>query len=176
MTARNSDPEAAPANTVVVGRIGGPHGVVGAVHVTSFTDPPENIVHYRPWLLVEGSSARQVEVQRVKAHGTGFVAQLAGIGDRDRAQALAGTLIAVSREALPELPAGEEYYWEDLVGLEVVDTAGNSLGTVVRMLSTGAHDLLVIGDDELLIPFVAAFVLEVDLAGRRMVVEWSEPE
>ncbi|MFU8815714.1 MAG: ribosome maturation factor RimM [Pseudomonadales bacterium] len=176
MSARKSDLESTTAQTVVVGRIGAAHGVAGAMHVTSFTVPPENILEYRPWLLEDGGGYREVKVRSLKVHGTGFVAQLAGIEDRDRAQALAGTLIAVPRDALPALDPDEEYYWQDLVGLTVVNTAGSELGEVVRLLSTGAHDLLVVGADETLIPFVAAFVLEVDLAGRRILVEWSEPE
>jgi 16S rRNA processing protein RimM len=166
----------APANLVVVGRIGAAHGVGGAMHITSFTEPPDNIARYRPWLLGESASFRQVTVETVKPHGKGFVARLAGITDREQAQSLAGLLIAVARQSLPALPSGEEYYWRDLVGLTVCDRAGRNYGKVVRMLDTGVHDVLVIaGEQETLIPFVADFVLEVDLAGGRILVEWSDP-
>jgi 16S rRNA processing protein RimM len=160
----------------VVGRLGAAHGVAGAMHITSFTQPPDNIQRYRPWLIGEGASFRQVKVESVKSHGNGFVAKLDGITDRDQAQALAGTLIAVNRQALPELPLGQEYYWRDLIGLTVVDEAGRNFGKVARMLDTGVHDVLVIeGDQETLIPFVAEFVLEVDLAGGIILVTWSDP-
>lgn len=160
----------------MIGRLGAAHGVAGAMHVTSFTEPPDNIAHYRPWLLGEGACFRPVQVQSVKPHGKGFVAQLAGITDREQAQALTGSLIAVARQSLPALPPGEEYYWRDLIGLAVVDGAGRDYGTVVQMLDTGVHDVLVIaGERETLIPFVAEFVLEVDLAGRRILVAWADP-
>lgn len=174
-----TDTETSDRELVIVGRIGAPHGVAGAVRVTSATQPPENIVHYRPWLVGDGAGApfREVEVTSVRRQANGFVAVIAGIDDRDRAQALGGALIAVPRHVLPALDADREYYWQDLLGLTVRHVDGRTLGTVKTLLETGAHDVLVIERDgpELLVPFVGAFVLEVDLAARRIVVEWQEP-
>jgi 16S rRNA processing protein RimM len=164
------------ADAVVIGRIGSAYGVAGAMHVTSYTEPPENILRYRPWLLDDGKGYREVKVFGAKEHGNGFVARIEGILDRDQAQALAGSLIAVARSSLPALEPQEEFYWRDLVGLRVVDDAGTTLGTVVRMLDVGAHDVLVIdGEREILIPFRAEFVLDVNLAERRILVQWSDP-
>jgi 16S rRNA processing protein RimM len=162
---------------VVIGRVGGPHGVSGALRITSSTQPPDNIEHYRPWLLGAGDTFHEVEVSWLRPHGQGYVVQLAGVTDRDQARALTGQLIAVPRSALPELEAGREYYWRDLVGLAVIDVAGEVLGTVERMLETGAHDVLVVRQDqhEVLVPFVEPFVVDVDLAARRIRVDWQEP-
>jgi 16S rRNA processing protein RimM len=168
--------ERAPVDKVIIGRIGSAYGVGGAMHVRSFTEPPENLGRYRPWWLAEGSGFRRVEVASFKAHGNGFVARIRSVDDRDRAQALAGSLIAVDRASLPPLEPDEEFYWRDLIGLSVVDTAGAMLGKVTRLLDTGAHDVLVIqGERETLIPFLAEFVLEVDLVARRILVEWTDP-
>jgi 16S rRNA processing protein RimM len=166
-----------PANLVVIGRVGGAHGVSGALNVISSTQPPGNIERYRPWLLGDGVRFHEVEVLWVKAQGAGCTAALAGVTDRDAAQALVGQLIAVPRDALPALEAGREYYWQDLIGMTVVDGSGQVLGTVRRLLPTGAHDVLVIADAEreLLIPFVEAFVPDVDLPARRIRVEWQAP-
>jgi 16S rRNA processing protein RimM len=164
-----------PPHLVVIGRIGAAHGVGGALHVTSFTDPPDNIQRYRPWLLGRGDQFREAKVAGVRVHGQGYVARITGIDDRDQAQALAGTLIAVPRGALPAL-SEDEYYWRDLIGLRVVDGSGRDYGRVVRLIDTGAHDVLAIdGERETLIPFTAEFVLHVDLDGGCILVDWSEP-
>lgn len=103
------------------------------------------------------------------------MAQLEGIVDRDAAEALKGTLVGVPREALP--PVGEnEYYWDDLIGLDVVNVGGARIGKVESLIETGANDVLCVrGDDgrEHLLPFVATTVLDVDLAVRRICVEWE---
>ena len=162
---------------VVIGRISGAHGVTGAVRIVSLTHPPENLEHYRPWLLGEGERFREVAVCWVRRHGASFVAAVAGVSGRDQAQALAGQLIAVPRSTLPPLPERREYYWRDLIGMSVVDTGGRSLGSVRELLPTGGHDVLVIegGEREVLIPFVEAFVADVDLAARRILVDWQDP-
>lgn len=169
-------PEQGP-ELVVVGRVGGAYGVGGMVRITSSTVPPENILRYRPWLIGRGDRFVEVEVECVRPHGPGFIARFAGVADREQAQALAGRLLAVPRDALPPLETEREYYWRDLLGLEVVDTAGRSLGHVDHLLETGANDVLVItgGEREVLVPFMEQFVLEVDLAGRRIRVDWPEP-
>jgi 16S rRNA processing protein RimM len=164
-----------PPHLVVIGRIGTAHGVAGALHVTSFTEPPDNIQRYRPWLLGRDDQFREVKVSGVRVHGQGYVARISGIDDRDQARALAGTLIAVPRAALPAL-SQDEYYWRDLIGLRVVDGSGCDYGRVVRLIDTGVHDVLAIqGARETLIPFTAEFVLEVDLEGGSILVAWSEP-
>lgn len=120
-------------------------------------------------------SWRELPVARSRVHLGAVVAQLEGVADRDAAEALKGTLVGVPRTALP--PAGEnEYYWDDLIGLEVVNVRGELLGKVESLIETGANDVLCVRADdgrELLLPFVGAVVLDVDLAGRRIRVEWE---
>lgn len=170
-----------PHGLVVVGRIGSPHGVAGAVRVASSTQPPENIEQYRPWMLISGAAAdedpRPVEVLALTPHPQGYVARLAGVADRDAAAGLSGLLVAVPRAALPEPESDREYYWQDLIGMSVTDTADEALGTVRRLLATGANDVLVIGDGrrETLVPFLNEFVVDVDLARRHIRVDWQDP-
>lgn len=170
----NNQASAVPPELVVVGRVGGAYGLAGQVRITSETVPADNITSYRPWLLGAGSQFREVAVARVRPHGGSFVAELAGVSDRDQAQALAGQLIAVPRSALPDLDG--EYYWRDLLGLTVLDSRRGELGRVDRLLETGAHDVLVVVGDgpEVLIPFSDPFVVEVDLAGGRIRVDWQD--
>lgn len=135
----------APADEpVVVGRIAGAYGVLGWVRLVSYTDPPENLLDYRPWLLGNGTLWRAVSPATGRPHGDGFIAQLRELSSREQAQALAGTLIAVPRSALPALDQDDEFYWRDLVGMVVFDRAGQELGVVDHLLATGAHEVLVI--------------------------------
>ncbi|MBX3706515.1 MAG: 16S rRNA processing protein RimM [Pseudomonadales bacterium] len=168
------DPTADP---IVVGRIGGAFGVLGWVRVTSFTDPPENLLDYGPWLIEDRGAWRAVSPAAAKPSGTGFVVQLRELASRDQAQALTGRFIAVPRAALPAIDSDTEYYWRDLIGLEVFDRDGRRVGRVDHLLATGAHDVLAIDTDaaELLVPFLARFVPEVDVAGGRLVIDWQEP-
>lgn len=121
-------------------------------------------------------------VEDGRRQGKSVVARLAGINDRDAAARLIGADVAVLRAQLPEAEVGR-YYWADLVGLEVRQSNGQRMGIVARMLATGAHDVMVVhaaGETpdaparEILIPFVLdRYVLKVDLAARRIDVDWE---
>lgn len=164
-------------DVVIVGSLGGPFGVRGWVHVKSFTQPAQNLMRYRPWLVQSRAGWQLRDPTQVKAHGKGLVACFAGISDRDAAATLTGAEVGVARQVLPELNAGE-YYWRDLEGLAVVDQAGVQLGKVSRLMDIGPHVVLVVsdGNGETLIPFVSRHVLRVDLAGSCVEVDWDEPE
>ncbi len=159
---------------VVVGRLGTPFGVKGWVHVSSFTDPPENLLAYRPWNLRRRSGWQAVQVEAVKPHQKGFVALLDGVSDRDAAFAFNGAEIGVSSDVLPA-PSPGEYYWKDLIGLRAERMDGALLGQVESLLETGAHDVLVIKGErgEVLVPFVDAVVKEVDIVAGRLVADWD---
>lgn len=110
-----------------------------------------------------------------KLQGKGLIARFDGVGDRDAAEKLAGHYVGVPREQWPET-AESEFYWSDLVGLEVVNLSGERLGRVAGLLRTGAHEVLDVRDADgsrRLLPFVAAVIKEVDLAGRRIRVDWG---
>jgi 16S rRNA processing protein RimM len=162
------------ADYVPLGFISGVYGVKGWVKVHSYTRPREAILEYKHWLL--GPDRRQVTLRDGRRQGKTLVASINGIGDRDAASALVQVEIAVKREQLPALAAGE-YYWADLVGLEVRTCEGIRLGTVERLVETGANDVLVVqGDRERWIPFVLGqYVTGVDLTEGRLEVDW-DPE
>ncbi|MFK7886171.1 MAG: ribosome maturation factor RimM [Gammaproteobacteria bacterium] len=159
------------AERVIVGRLAGVYGVKGWLRVQSFTQPIENILDYGPW-QIEGRGA--VKPTSGRAHGKGLIVHLEGIDDRDQAAALVGRDIDVDRSQLPELDSGE-YYWSDLVGLSVVNREGEALGTVGRMVETGAHDVMVVeGERERLIPYARDRVVDsVDLKTKCIVVDWD---
>lgn len=165
-----------PDKLVTLGRISGVFGVRGWLKVHSYTEPRDNILGFDRWILEQGGRRSGVELEDGQLHGKGVIAKLAGVDDRDRAQELIGAEIAVERGALPEI-GPDEYYWADLEGLAVRTPRGEALGTVERLLETGAHDVLVVkGERERLIPFVIGrVILEVDLAAGEIVADW-EPD
>ena len=160
-----------------MGRISGVYGVRGWVRIFSYTEPRENIISYRPWFLSKNKADwTKTALEDGRRHGKGVVAQLAGCTDRDAAHALIGREIAVRRDQLPETASGE-YYWNDLVGLQVINAQDEKLGRIDHLLETGANDVLVLkeGERERLIPFVLdQVVLQVDLDNGVIRVDWDK--
>jgi len=143
--------------------------------VFSFTQPRENILRYSPWILQKNNQTKEIKVVGGQRQGSNVVAELDGVVDRDAALTLMGWEILIRKEQLPKTQA-DEYYWADLVGLEVETEAGVKLGKVDHLMETGANDVLVVIDDktERLIPFLQKqTVLKIDLAARTMVVDWD---
>lgn len=165
---------------VLLGRIVGVHGILGAVKLESFTEPRLAIFDYRPWFLErEPGTFEKIAEAHGHAQGKGMVATLAGVGDRDAAATWIGARIWVPRDALPEPEAGE-CYQTDLEGLRVLNTAGEFLGTVSYLFDNGAHDVLMVRDEsgrERLIPYVVdVYVKSVDLDAGSIVVEWDKDD
>lgn len=164
----------------VLGRIAAPYGLQGWVKVQVFGDDPQAWAEMDAWwlgrdeaLAEEAWQPRQLSACRV--HGKGLVARFAGIVERTGAEALVGCYVAAPREALPKTSEGE-FYWADLIGLDVVNLAGERLGRVAELIRTGAHEVLDVRDEadaSHLMPFVATVIRQVDLAGRRIQVDWE---
>lgn len=163
---------------LLVGRIGKPHGIRGEVTVDVRTDEPDRrfadgaVLAAEPPRGASGVPAR-FTVTRTRWHQGVLLARFDEITDRNAAEAARGTLlrVQVAADERPEDP--EEFYDHQLVGLAVVDTDGTALGTLTKVVHGAAQDLLTVrtpdGRDAL-VPFVAALVPEVDLAGGRVVV------
>jgi 16S rRNA processing protein RimM len=161
---------------ISVGKISGLFGVKGWVKVFSFTDPRENILSYSPWLLKKNDQTKTVNVVNGQLQGKTIVAQLAGIGDRDQAASLMGWDIYITQNQLPSAGKGE-YYWSELIGLNVETIDGIQLGVVDSLLETGANDVIIIqGERERVIPFLQGqTIIKIDLDEGKMVVDW-DPE
>lgn len=165
---------------VLLGRIVGVHGVHGAIKLESFTEPRLAIFDYMPWLLErEPGTFEKIAEAHGQAQGKGMIATLAGVGDRDAAATWIGARIWIPRDALPEPGAGE-CYQTDLEGLQVLNTAGEVLGTVSHLFDNGAHDVLMVRDEsgrERVIPYVAdVYVKSVDLDAGSIVVDWNKDD
>ncbi len=152
-------------------------GIHGWLKVYSFTRPRENIFNYTAWRLSDNSVWRGFNVLAHRRHRGGLITNLDGIGDRDKAIEWVDSDIAVDRAELPRSAAGE-YYWADLIGLEVINQQGIVFGNVVQLLDTGAHDVVVVdGARERLIPYVKGrYIVDVDLERGRLVVDWHQDD
>lgn len=127
------------------------------------------------------SKPRFLQIQQAREQGDIVVATAEGLEDRNAAEALKGARVYVSRSAFPT-PDDGEFYWVDLIGLEVFNREGEALGKVVDLLDTGPHSVLRCvtepaaggnGGTERLIPFVSAYIVSVSLADRRIVADWG---
>ena len=160
---------------VIMGRIVAAHGIRGWIKIQPFTEYVDSLLDYRTWWIgQEQGPWRELEVEQCEVHGKTLAAQLPDCPDRTAAEKLKGLLIAVPRSSLPKQDEGE-YYWSDLIGLSVVNEAGVTLGTVTNLLETGANEVLSVQGDsgEILIPFVASAIKQVDLKKRIIRVDWA---
>lgn len=171
-------------------RITGAFGVKGWIKLAPFSADADALQDTTEWYVAPGTGKQmgprlfsqllQVKVVQLKPQGDGMVAQLEGVDDRDWAQALRGATIALPRSAFPALPEGE-FYWVDLEGLAVRNREGVELGHVSELLSNGPQSVLVVqlqgaegeAPQERLIPFVDAYVDEVSLEQRLIIVDWQ---
>jgi 16S rRNA processing protein RimM len=185
-----------PDDAVEVGRVVGAWGLKGWIKVQPFASDPQALFSSRRWFIKppeEGAVKRPVaanaaapagfpallKVTEAKDHGDVVVALVQEVADRDRAEALRGARVFVARSSFPT-PDPDEFYWVDLIGLDVVNREGERLGTVAGLIDTGPHSVLRVapapdasGTDERLIPFVGAYVDDVSLAERRITVDWG---
>ena len=171
-----------PADAVEVGRIAGAWGIQGWIKVQPFAAEPQALFATKRWFLqaADAQTVRPVppllRVRQSREHGGLIVAQADEVPDRDAAEALRGARVFVARSSFPTAGA-DEYYWVDLIGCEVVNREGATLGRVTELTDTGVHSVLHVREGEAgaerLIPFVAAYVDAVDLAARRIGVDWG---
>jgi 16S rRNA processing protein RimM len=179
------EPAELPADAIEVGRIADAWGVKGWFKVLPHSASPEALFSSKRWYLLpteQGaktfSGAVLLRVREAKEHSGAIVATAQEIEDRSAAEALKGARIFVARSSFPTAGA-DEYYWVDLIGLQVINRDDVVLGQVKDLLSTGLQTVLVVEylEDgkamERMIPFVSAYVDGVDLAGKRITVDWQ---
>ena len=168
MTAANED-------RICVGAIAGAFGVQGEVRLKSFCAEPTAIAEYGPLYTEDGSRSFKVRLTRPLSGGLG--ARLSGVATKEEADALKGTNLYADKSRLPKLP-DDEYYYADLIGLEVRDPGGAVIGKVAAVHNHGAGDLLEIRGpglkETLLLPFTLANVPTVDIAAGVLVADLPE--
>jgi 16S rRNA processing protein RimM len=153
---------------LVVGRVAKAHGVTGEVVVEVRTDEPDTRFAPGTILRAKGSDGRErsYTVDAARDHGARLLVRLAGVTDRDAADALRGSLLVIDSADLPPIDEPDTYYDHQLEGLRVRTTTGNDIGIISEVLHTAAGELLAVRRDdggELLVPFVGAIVTSVSL-------------
>jgi len=163
---------------IIIGRIGGVYGVRGWLKIESYTRPKVNIFTYSPWLIHVDSVWKDVDVEEFQQRGSGrLLVKMLGIDTPEEAREFVRCELAVPQGVFPALSKGE-YYWHELIGLEVFNQDEVNLGTIKEIVETGANDVLVIkkvGDnkDKTLIPLIMdVFIKRVDLIAKKMQVDW----
>lgn len=167
------------SDTLVVGKIGAPYGVKGWVKITSYTDEISGIFNYSPWML--GEDGKEYQVDHWRTHNKGVIAKLVGVENRDEAEAIKNLEISIKAEQLPQL-AEDEFYWRDLVGMQVVTEQGYDLGVVKELFETGANDVMLVkanandafGQKERMLPYLVDQVIkQVDMQSNTIKVDWD---
>ncbi|MEK9816067.1 MAG: ribosome maturation factor RimM [Limnobacter sp.] len=183
-----------PDDLVELGRIGEPYGLRGWVNVLPSSEEPDVLLKSKQWWVSrlpvsEGGAARRAvqpkledlifepfRVLQSKSHSSRIVAHLEGIEQPELAAQFKGRRVYVSRARFPA-PAEGEYYWVELVGCQGSNLEGRVLGTVNQVVDHGAHPILSVKGDaelEMLIPFVAAYVINVNTQTKQIQVDWQE--
>jgi len=172
-------------NMVVMGRVVAPYGILGWLKIQPSTELLDGLLDYDRWWLgraeetlkpgLKAAPWREFEVETAKIHADFLIVKLVGVNDREAAMALKSQHIAVPRDALPAL-SEDEYYWSDLIGMQVVNLQQQALGQIQDVFATGANDVLVVEDStqkkQRLLPFVAQTVIEVNTTTGVVTVDW----
>jgi 16S rRNA processing protein RimM len=176
-----ASPVAVPDDLTQVGHISGAYGIVGGIRVTPYSQDADALLNVKTWWL-DKPTLHAVTVRSAKLHGGDVVATLVGMRDRDEAEALKGASVQVARSEFPALEE-DEYYWSDLIGLDVVNLQGEALGKVTDMMHNGAQSILRITPvadpaaegkaQERLVPFVDQFVKTVSLEQKLITLDWG---
>ena len=190
----NFKSSALPDDAVEVGRILDAWGVKGWLKILPHSSQPEALFSTKSWFL-QAPDAKfrpgfnaftgtvSLSVDEAKTHSDSVVAKINGLDDRSQAECLRGCRIFLPRSAFPKA-SKDEYYWVDLIGLNVVNREGMAMGCVRDLMATGPNSVLCVEylaaqedgsskAEERMIPFVSAYVDSVDIAGKLITVDWQ---
>lgn len=187
-------PSALPDDAVEVGRVLDAWGVKGWLKILPHSSQPEVLFAAKSWFLQAPdvkfrpgfnafSGIVSIAVDQAKTHSDSVVAKIDGLDDRNEAESLRGCRIFLPRSAFPEA-SKDEYYWVDLIGLNVVNREGLGLGFVRDLMATGPNSVLCVEyqvtqadgsskTEERMIPFVSVYVDSVDTAAKLITVDWQ---
>jgi 16S rRNA processing protein RimM len=169
------------SDILIIGSIGAPYGVKGWVKINSFTQNKDSVFDYAPWnIKLEQGDNQIIKVDQWRVHAKSLVAKLEGVDDRNAAELVKNAEISIQSSQLPELD--NDFYWKDLIGMQVVTDKGYEMGVVRELFETGANDVMLIkakindafGQKERLLPFLHdSVVLSVNKDGNTITVDWD---
>jgi len=167
-------PDTSAERRIVLGKIRAAVGLAGWVKVESYTDPLDNLLKFTGWQVRDQQGWRTLRLQHSRWSGKELQVQFVGVTDRNAAELLRSTEIAVFRHELPA-PKPGEYYWDDLLGLTGFTKDGRKLGLVDHFLDSPAHPFMVLKEDGIdhLVPLVKGRILSADFGKRELVLDWT---
>ena len=153
-------------DVLAVGRVKAPNGLKGKMWITPLGDA---FNQYNQYIIGEsGISRKLISLEKRK---NGFVMQLDGITDISQVEQVQGQNVYVSRELLPEI-SDDEFYWDDIIGMKVIDIKGRDLGEIVSIIPTGSNDVFVVDKiKQHMIPWTDDVVKEISLETNIMSVD-----
>ncbi len=160
---------------IIVGRFGKTHGVKGWIRVQSFTDPAKNLFHYHDW---RDDKNLPIEVAQHQQHSSNWIVKLNHIDTPEDAQQFVNKTIHIDKSQLPQLEHNE-YYWNQLIGLKVIDQHNTSIGIVKDMMETGSNDVFIVINDRTetptkhLIPYTNNVVKQINLPQQEIHIDWE---
>jgi len=160
---------------VIMGKIVAPHGIQGWVKVQPFTEKKETLSNFKFWNVShDESSWNEYEAESIQVKDKLIFAKLKNVNDRNSAEGLTKAFIGICKKELPKLE-GNQFYWFELIGLNVVNLSGHSFGKVDSILETGANNVLVIkGKKETLVPYIDSVIAEVNLTDKVIRADWPD--
>ena len=161
-----------------IGQLKKPYGIKGWLWVFSDTDDRTAIFKMQPWYMKTATGMKPLTVKAWRVQGAGIVAQFEQVPDRNVAETMNGVTLWVEQDVLPET-GEDEYYWSDLIGVQVFNEEDEYLGDITEMFETGAHDIMRVAatsesldEEERLIPWHKQTVIAVNMTAKTMVAAW----
>ena len=164
-----------PDNVIPMGVVVGAFGILGWIKIKTSTQEYDSLGKYPSLLLMIDGNWVKYKVENFSTKSNVFSVKLENILNRDHALSLKGVLVGVLRSEFPHLPS-DEYYWTDLIGMNVYNLAQESFGNVINLMETGANSVLVVKNAngiQRLIPFVGKHIVNVDITNGQIIVDWG---
>ena len=160
---------------VIMGKIVAPHGIKGWLKIQTCTEKKETLGNFKIWnISYDQKKWDRYEVDNFQIKENFILAKLSNVNDRNLAEEFSKAFIGVYKKDLPTLESSQ-FYWFQLIGLEVVNLEGHIFGQVQSILETGANDVLVInGLKEKLVPYIDDVIMEIDLEAKLIKVDWPD--
>ncbi|MCC2624981.1 MAG: ribosome maturation factor RimM [Burkholderiales bacterium] len=158
---------------ISIGKITGVFGIQGWVKIKTGSDA-DSLGHYKKLQLSLNNTNSELKIAKSQVKNGMWFVLFEGVNDRNKAENLVGGVVSVNRDEFPKADA-DEYYWVDLIGLKVINLQHELLGIVDNLMDTGANSVIVVKDQKntRLIPFVAAYITDVDMQNKQIIVDWG---
>lgn len=165
---------------LTIGKFGSPYGIRGWVKILSFTEIPEYIFHYKPWLVRKTNLLEIIKLNNWKKNNKTTIAKIDGINDRTQAELIKNQKIFINNHSLPKLTKGN-YYWKDIIGCTVININNYIFGNVKKLIETGSNDVLVVRSNckdfaikERFIPFIEQKIIKnINISNKIIKVDWN---